>query len=70
MGREPDDLSPEQALMVAVLTVQGHDRDEALAIVRADRVASYLVGAHLAPTLQHLADRIAEAAALYRDALT
>lgn len=65
----PSDLSPEQALMVGILIARGHDQDEAYEIVRADRVTAYLAGAHLAPTLQQLADMALKVTTLYAETI-
>lgn len=67
MSETPEDLAPEQALMAGILIARGHDRDEALTIVRADRVTSYLLGAHLAPTLEQLAAMALKVTTLYSE---
>lgn len=58
MNAQPD-LSPEQQITRAVVARQYGD-DVADRVVREDRVAAYLIGAHLAPPLQRLADIAAE----------
>ena len=49
----PDDLSPEQQVMRA-LVARVYGEEIAHQVVRDDRVASYLMGAHVKPVLDEL----------------
>lgn len=60
-----DDLSPEQQIARALVAMLYGD-ETADQVVRDDRVASYLVGALLAPVLTDLADQIAAVAARWQ----
>lgn len=55
-----NEFSPEQRIAIEIMRSTGVKEPEAVA--RANRLAAYSLGAHMAPVLRRLCDVIAEAA--------
>lgn len=59
------ELSPEQQIVHA-LVAREHGPEVADRVVDEDRIAAYLIGAHLAPPLERLAACVADLLATFR----
>ena len=55
-----DDLNEEQQVVAAILVHQGRSPDEALRMVRDERMLTAYLGAHLRPILEDLAGKWTE----------